>query len=39
MLGADVCTVPFSVIKQLMQHPLTDIGIEKFMKDWEKVPK
>ncbi len=38
-LGADVCTIPFSVIKQLMQHPLTDIGIEKFLKDWEKVPK
>ncbi|MBI4212193.1 MAG: fructose-6-phosphate aldolase [Deltaproteobacteria bacterium] len=38
-LGADVCTVPFSVIKQLMHHPLTDIGIERFLKDWEKVPK
>lgn len=39
LLGADVCTIPFSVIKQLMQHPLTDIGIEKFLQDWEKVPK
>ncbi|MFH1875038.1 MAG: fructose-6-phosphate aldolase [Pseudomonadota bacterium] len=38
-IGADVCTVPFAVIKQLIAHPLTDIGIEKFMKDWEKVPK
>lgn len=38
-LGADVCTIPLSVIKQLMQHPLTDIGIDKFLKDWEKVPK
>ncbi len=38
-LGADVCTIPLSVIKQLMQHPLTDIGLEKFLKDWEKVPK
>ncbi len=28
-----------AVIKQLAQHPLTDIGIEKFLKDWEKVPK
>jgi transaldolase len=39
MLGADVCTIPLPVIKQLMKHPLTDIGIEKFMKDWESVPK
>ncbi|MFO1463509.1 MAG: fructose-6-phosphate aldolase [bacterium] len=39
MIGADVSTVPFSVIKQLTQHPLTDIGIERFLKDWEKVPK
>ncbi|MFH0800273.1 MAG: fructose-6-phosphate aldolase [Pseudomonadota bacterium] len=39
LLGADICTVPFAVIKQFMQHPLTDIGIEKFLKDWEKVPK
>lgn len=38
-LGADVATIPLPVIKQLMQHPLTDIGIEKFMKDWERVPK
>jgi len=38
-LGADVCTIPFSVINQLMKHTLTDIGIEKFLKDWEKVPK
>ncbi len=39
MIGADVATVPMSVIKQLAQHPLTDIGLEKFLKDWEKVPK
>lgn len=39
LMGADICTVPFSVIKQLMSHPLTDIGIDKFLKDWEKVPK
>ncbi len=38
-IGADVCTIPFSVIKQLVKHPLTDIGIDKFLKDWEKVPK
>lgn len=39
LMGADICTVPLAVIKQLMMHPLTDIGIEKFLKDWEKVPK
>jgi len=39
LYGADVCTIPFAVINQLMKHPLTDIGIEKFMKDWENVPK
>jgi len=39
LLGADVCTIPFSVINQLMKHSLTDIGIDKFMKDWERVPK
>lgn len=38
LLGADICTLPMAVIKQLMQHPLTDIGIDKFLKDWEKVP-
>ncbi|MGO9614327.1 MAG: fructose-6-phosphate aldolase [Dissulfurispiraceae bacterium] len=36
-IGADVATIPDSVIKQLIKHPLTDIGIEKFLKDWEKV--
>lgn len=39
LIGADICTIPFSVIKQLMSHPLTDVGIDKFLKDWEKVPK
>lgn len=38
-MGADVSTLPFSVIKQLVHHPLTDIGIKKFLSDWEKVPK
>ncbi|ATB28171.1 fructose-6-phosphate aldolase [Melittangium boletus] len=38
-MGADVATLPFSVIKQLAQHPLTDAGIAKFLADWEKVPK
>jgi len=39
LLGADIATIPYSVITQLSKHPLTDIGIEKFLKDWEKVPK
>jgi len=38
LIGAHVATLPFSVLKQLTQHPLTDIGIERFLKDWEKVP-
>lgn len=37
--GAHVATIPFKVIEQLSKHPLTDIGIDRFMKDWEKVPK
>ena len=39
MMGAHVATIPFSVIDALVKHPLTDIGIQKFLKDWEKVPK
>ena len=37
LMGADVATVPLSVIKQLMGHPLTDTGIEKFLKDYHKA--
>jgi transaldolase len=36
-MGADVATMPFKVIEQLLKHPLTDIGIERFLKDWEAV--
>lgn len=36
-LGADIATVPFNVLEWLLKHPLTDAGIEKFLKDWEKV--
>jgi transaldolase len=39
LLGAHVATMPFKVLEQLMKHPLTDIGLERFLKDWEKVPK
>ncbi|MDW8095288.1 MAG: fructose-6-phosphate aldolase [Aquificaceae bacterium] len=38
LIGADICTMPFDVMKKLFQHPLTDRGIELFLKDWEKVP-
>ena len=39
LIGADICTIPFSVMAKLVQHPLTDIGIERFLKDWGKVKK
>jgi transaldolase len=38
-MGAHIATVPYSVFKQMVKHPLTDIGIEKFLKDWESVNK
>lgn len=37
LIGADICTIPFAVMKQLAQHPLTDVGIEKFLADWNKA--
>ena len=37
--GADVATVPFDVLMQMVEHPMTDKGIEIFLKDWESVPK
>ncbi|PLX98186.1 MAG: fructose-6-phosphate aldolase [Desulfuromonas sp.] len=39
LIGADICTIPFSVMQQLARHPLTDIGIEKFLADWDKTKK
>ena len=36
LMGAHVCTMPFKVIDQLVKHPLTDIGLEKFLADWKK---
>lgn len=36
-IGADISTMPFKVIEQLLKHPLTDIGLAQFLKDWEKV--
>ncbi len=39
LMGAHVATIPYNVMLQLSKHPLTDIGIKKFLDDWEKVPK
>lgn len=39
LMGADIATIPFKVIEQLARHPLTDIGIKKFLDDWKKVPR
>ena len=39
LIGADVCTIPFDVIKKMFNHPLTDIGLEKFLSDWKKLKK
>ena len=38
-LGAHVATIPYDVLKKMFKHPLTDAGIDKFLKDWEKVSK
>jgi transaldolase len=37
--GADIATMPYGVMDKLAQHPLTDLGLARFLKDWEKVPK
>jgi len=37
LAGADVSTIPYKVVTQLLKHPLTDIGLEKFLADWEKT--
>jgi transaldolase len=39
VIGADVCTVPFKVLMQLTKHPLTDLGLAKFLEDAKKIPK
>jgi transaldolase len=39
LIGADIATIPFNVLKQLMNHPLTDIGLQRFLKDWESLQK
>ncbi|MCK4336504.1 MAG: fructose-6-phosphate aldolase [Candidatus Aminicenantes bacterium] len=37
MMGADIATIPFGVLDKLLKHPLTDLGMDKFLVDWEKV--
>jgi transaldolase len=37
LIGADIATIPYKVMEQLIKHPLTDIGIEKFLSDWKKM--
>ncbi len=37
LMGAHIATIPFKVIEQLIKHPLTDLGIQTFLKDWQKV--
>jgi len=39
LIGADIATIPYSVMIQLAKHPLTDAGIKKFLEDWQSVPK
>jgi transaldolase len=39
LMGADICTIPFGVLMQLVKHPLTDVGIERFLADWKKTQK
>ena len=39
MLGADICTIPLSVMLQLVKHPLTDAGLKKFVEDAKKIPR
>ncbi len=39
LIGADIATIPFKVIEQLIKHPLTDIGVERFLEDYKKIPK
>jgi transaldolase len=39
VMGADIATIPFKVINQLIKHPLTDVGMKRFLEDWKKVDK
>jgi transaldolase len=37
LVGADIATVPYAVLKKMVSHPLTDVGIDRFLEDWKKV--
>jgi len=39
LIGADIATIPYAVIEQLIKHPLTDIGINRFLQDYKKIPQ
>jgi transaldolase len=39
MAGVDIATVPYSVLMQMIQHPMTDVGIKRFLADWKSVSK
>jgi transaldolase len=39
LMGADIATVPYKVIEQLIKHPLSDLGVEAFLSDWKKAQK
>lgn len=39
LTGADIATIPFPVLEKMVKHPLTDVGMERFLKDWAKVRK
>jgi len=39
LIGADIATIPFPVLEKMVKHPLTDTGMERFLKDWEKVKR
>jgi transaldolase len=38
LMGADVATIPFKILEDMLKHPLTDVGLKKFLEDWQKVP-
>jgi transaldolase len=37
LIGADVCTIPYKVLEKMLKHPLTDVGIKRFLEDWKKI--
>ena len=39
LAGAPIATIPFAVIERLVKHPLTDVGVKRFLDDWKKIPR